>query len=212
MRQASAPACVETSTRLFTSRGWRKANCCATRAPKRLADHVRRARPDRVEPAGHVVGHVGRRVRTIESVGLSRVACVEGQGTEPRCKIALRPAECPVVSPQPTQEDERIAMASHFLVIECTALDDDLGHELNRWIKYCTKMLNKFARPEQHVLSVKRMPAMKRPKVDASRETSRAPGNRGPSRSVDVSGPSTAALAAALIRCPLAEAAEIRGK
>ena len=51
-------------------------------ASQRLAHDVRGRRPDRLEPAGHVVGHVGRRVRTIEAVALPRVACIKGQGTE----------------------------------------------------------------------------------------------------------------------------------
>jgi hypothetical protein len=104
-------------------------------ASQRLTDHVRLARPDRVEPAGHVVGDVRLGVRTINSVTLSHVTGVKGQGSKLGSKVPLRTAECPVVSPQPTQEDKWISLATHFLIEERTTLDDDLGHDRNRWYR-----------------------------------------------------------------------------
>ena len=187
LRHGSPPAWVETRTRLCTTPGMAQRQLLGDQAAQRLAHHVRRTRPDRLEPAGHVVGHVGRGVRTIESVALSRVAGVERQGAKSRPKMALRPAECPVVAPQPAQEDERVALAAHFLVMKRATLYDDLGHEL-----IVDLVLFKEA---QQVRGARATPAQgkenasnEKAKIDDSRERSRAPGNRGPSRSVTSPG------------------------
>ena len=132
LRQASAPAWVETRARLFTSPGWRSASSWATSPPSDCPTTCAGDRGDGAEPAGHVVGHVGRRVRTIGPVAPPRVARVEAQGPEPRREMPLRPRERPVVAPQPAQEHERIALGAHFLIVKRTALNDDLGHDQDR--------------------------------------------------------------------------------
>ena len=72
--------------------------------PQRLAHHVCRTHRDRLEPAGDVVGHIGRRVCTIRAVALSCVARVKCQRTIPRPEMAERPAECPIVPPIPLRK------------------------------------------------------------------------------------------------------------
>ena len=99
---------------------------------QRLPDHVRRGRGDGVEPAGHVVGHVGRRVRAVGPIAPPGVPRVEAQGPEPRPEVPLRPRERPMIAAQPAQEDERIALGPHFLIVKRTALNDDLGHDQDR--------------------------------------------------------------------------------
>ena len=78
-------------------------------ASQRLPHDMRGRCARRLQPAGHVVGQVGRRVRMIAPIALSRVAGIKGERAKPGRKMPLGPAERPVVAPHPTQEHERVA-------------------------------------------------------------------------------------------------------
>ncbi len=135
LRHGSPPACVETSNRLLHAIGVAQCQFLGNQPPQRLAQHVCRARADRLQPAGDVVGQVGRRVRMIRAVAFPRVACIKRECAKPRPEMALGPAERPVVPPHPAEENEGVALLTHFLVVKRATLYDNLGHERDRHVQ-----------------------------------------------------------------------------
>ena len=112
LRQASAPAWVETSTRLFTRSRMSKRQFLSDQPAQRLPDHVCRHCVRRHEPIGDVVGHIAGGIPRLRPVALARVAEIKSQGPVLRREITLGPVESPVIAPQPTQEDEWVAVAA----------------------------------------------------------------------------------------------------
>jgi hypothetical protein len=112
---------------------------------QRLAHDVGGTRPNRLEPARHIVSHFGGRVRTIRTIALARVASIEGEGAKPCTKMALGPAERAMVATQPAQEYERVTLLTHFLIVKRMFADDALGHGSNRLFSCIQKVAEKLA-------------------------------------------------------------------
>ena len=132
---------------------------------QRLPDHVRRRRRDRVEPAGHIVGHVGRRVRAVGPVAPPGVPRVEAQRPEPRGEMPLRPDERPVIPAQPAQEHEGLPLGPHFFVVEFAAPNDDPGHDRRSIARKRTGRRRFATRRNPVLLSVNGNPALGRAKI-----------------------------------------------
>ena len=101
----------------------------------------------------------------IRPVALPRVPRVEAQGAKSAGEMALEPTERAMIPAQPAQEDERIALISHFLVVKRDGLvrrswawiDRVRGQGRHKEAWTTRRMILLF-------ISVRRIPALKRPK------------------------------------------------